>query len=167
MALRDSATFLYLHKLLQLTTLLSCELCLGTYIWGRFVFAAQAEGWTGCICISLCAAGKNIPLWKSVFVGCQRIKQTWTNKSSLTKGLLLHTANGPGSSTDKAAVWPSALIRGAAMLTFVLHKADMLTARGKAVSASKDHSTRGGARYSLEIFKWSMQCLAPLTDNKK
>lgn len=131
------------------------------------MFAAQAEGWTGCICISFCEAGKNIPLRKSAFVGCQRIKQTWTNKSSRTKGLLLHTADGPGSSTDKAAAWPSALIRGAAMLTFVLHEADTLIARGKAVSASKDHSTRGGARHSLKIFKWSMQCLAPFTDNKK
>ena len=58
-------------------------------------------------------------------------------------------ANGLGSSTDKDAVWPTDLIRGAVMLTFVLHKADMLTARGKAVSASTDHSIHGDARGSL------------------
>lgn len=58
-------------------------------------------------------------------------------------------ANGSGSSTDKDAVWPTALIRGAVMLTFVLYKADMLIAWGKAVSASKDHSIHGDARGSL------------------
>lgn len=35
------------------------------------------------------------------------------------------------------------------MLTFMLYKADMLTARGKAVSASKDHSIHGDAQCSL------------------
>lgn len=58
-------------------------------------------------------------------------------------------ANGSGSSTDKDTVWPTALIRGVVMLTFVLYKADMLTARGKAVSASKDHSIHGNVRFSL------------------
>lgn len=58
-------------------------------------------------------------------------------------------ANGTGSSTDKDTVWPTALIRGVVMLTFVLYKADMLIARGKTVSASKDHSIHGDARCSL------------------
>lgn len=53
------------------------------------------------------------------------------------------------------------------MLTFVSYKADMLIARGKAVSASKDHSLRSNAQCSLQIFKQSMQCLTSCADKAK